>query len=65
MDRTWPKETLTDELYLKAKRMGYPDKVIKRFSGCEIENPRFPVYKMVDTCAAEFAAQTPLFLRLL
>ena len=61
MEETLAQGSLTDELYLKAKRMGYPDKVIKRFSGCEIKNPRFPVYKMVDTCAAEFAAQTPYF----
>ena len=61
MDQELAKGELTDELYLKAKRMGYLDKVIKRISGCEIAHPRFPVYKMVDTCAAEFAAETPYF----
>ena len=30
-------------------------------SGQTIENPLTPVYKMVDTCAAEFAAETPYF----
>ena len=61
MEQELAKGELTDEMYLKAKRMGYLDKVIKRISGCEIAHPRFPVYKMVDTCAAEFAAETPYF----
>ena len=61
MEKELAKGELSDELYLKAKRMGYLDKVIKRISGCEIARPRFPVYKMVDTCAAEFAAETPYF----
>ena len=61
MEQELAKGELTDELYLKAKRMGYLDKVIKRISGCEIAHPRFPVYKMVDTCAAEYAAETPYF----
>ena len=61
MEKELAKGELSDELYLKAKRMGYLDKVIKRISGCEIAHPRFPVYKMVDTCAAEFAAETPYF----
>ena len=61
MEQELAKGELTDGLYLKAKRMGYLDKVIKRISGCEIAHPRFPVYKMVDTCAAEFAAETPYF----
>ncbi len=61
MEQELAKGELTDELSLKAKRMGYLDKVIKRISGCEIAHPRFPVYKMVDTCAAEFAAETPYF----
>ncbi len=52
---------LSDELYLRAKKFGYPDKVIRDISGCEIAHPRYASYKMVDTCAAEFAAQTPYF----
>ena len=51
---------LTDELYKRAKKLGYPDKVIKQFSG-DIPSPIKAVYKMVDTCAAEFSAQTPYF----
>ena len=46
---------------MKAKFMGYPDKVIKRISGCEISKPAHASFKMVDTCAAEFEAQTPYF----
>ena len=61
MDRELAKGNLTKELYHKAKTMGYLDKTIKAMSGCEIESPETPVYKMVDTCAAEFRAETPYF----
>ncbi len=54
-------EPLTDELYLQAKKYGYLDSTIEKFSGQKIKNPRFASFKMVDTCAAEFAAQTPYF----
>lgn len=60
-ERELKKGELTEELYKRAKNLGYLDKTIKEMSGCEIENPLVPVYKMVDTCAAEFAAETPYF----
>ena len=54
-------EPLTETLYARAKRLGYPDKAIKRLS-CAKELPPFDFsYKMVDTCGAEFAAMTPYF----
>ena len=54
-------QPLTEELYLKAKKSGFPDSFIKRLTGAE-ELPEFHYsYKMVDTCAAEFDAQTPYF----
>ena len=49
------------DLYLKAKKMGFPDKVIERLSGEKVPMHRDPVYKMVDTCAGEFEAQRPYF----
>ncbi len=49
------------ETYDLAKKMGFPDKVIERLTGKPIKNHRRAVYKMVDTCAAEFAAMTPYF----
>lgn len=49
------------EKYLAAKRMGFPDKVIAALSGQPVQQPARTVYKMVDTCAAEFAAETPYF----
>ena len=52
---------LTDALYTRAKKLGFLDKTITELSGQEIKNPLTPVYKMVDTCAAEFEAQTPYF----
>mgnify|MGYP002541374799 FL=1 len=54
-------ETLTHELYVEAKNTGFLDSVITRLSGQKIETPLVAAYKMVDTCAAEFAAQTPYF----
>ncbi|MDR0946752.1 MAG: carbamoyl-phosphate synthase large subunit [Ruminococcus sp.] len=61
LEKSLAADELTDELYLKAKKLGYTDDVIKRISGKEIKNPRRAVYKMVDTCAGEFDAQTPYF----
>ncbi len=54
-------EPLTDELYKEAKEIGFLDRTIEKYSDQTIENPLVPVYKMVDTCAAEFNAETPYF----
>ncbi|MDE7079029.1 MAG: carbamoyl-phosphate synthase large subunit [Clostridia bacterium] len=61
MQNALKNEKLTDELYLKAKKMGFLDSTIEEFSGQKIKNVRYASYKMVDTCAAEFAAMTPYF----
>ncbi|MDR0396278.1 MAG: carbamoyl-phosphate synthase large subunit [Oscillospiraceae bacterium] len=50
-----------DQCYLEAKALGYPDAAIRKLTGQSIKSPRLPVYKMVDTCAAEFEARTPYF----
>ncbi|MFC1998920.1 carbamoyl-phosphate synthase large subunit [Chloroflexota bacterium] len=60
---------LTPELMLKAKRLGFSDVQIATLAGSLPEQVRTlrkqwnikPVYKTVDTCAAEFAAETPYF----
>ena len=55
------KTGLADGDYLRLKKLGYPDAAITRLSG-EENLPGLPFrYKMVDTCGAEFAAQTPYF----
>ena len=54
-------DELTEELYLRAKKDGYLDSTIERISGKKVEHHRKGVYKMVDTCAAEYKAQTPYF----
>ena len=54
-------DELTEELYLRAKKYGYLDSTIERISGKKVEHHRKGVYKMVDTCAAEYKAQTPYF----
>ncbi len=47
--------------YAAFKKMGYPDAAIMRISGAK-EVPGWKMsYKMVDTCGAEFAAETPYF----
>ena len=60
---------LTVELLREAKRLQFPDPVIARLTGrteVQIRQMRYDngivaVYKMVDTCAAEFAAATPYY----
>ncbi len=52
---------LTSELYKKGKKLGYTDKALARISGEQIKEPLDLSYKMVDTCAAEFKAETPYF----
>ena len=60
-ERELAKGQLTEELYTQGKKLGYPDKTIARLSGCEVNFQRKPTFKMVDTCAGEFAAHTPYF----
>ncbi len=63
------KKELTTELLAEAKRIEFPDNVISRITGIpqeEIKKQRYDngiraAYKMVDTCAAEFAAETPYY----
>ena len=52
---------LTRAQYLEGKRIGYTDKALERFSGEKLPALRRAVFKMVDTCAAEFSAKTPYF----
>ena len=60
---------LTNELLAEAKRIEFPDNVISRLTGipqAEIKRQRYDnniraAYKMVDTCAAEFKAETPYY----
>ena len=52
---------LTEEQYLRGKRLGYTDEALERLSGGKLPAHRDAVYKMVDTCGAEFDAETPYF----
>ncbi|MEP2937291.1 MAG: carbamoyl-phosphate synthase large subunit [Gilvibacter sp.] len=62
-------DTLDRELLLEAKQKGYGDRQIAHMLGClesQVYNKREEldvrrVYKLVDTCAAEFQAQTPYY----
>ena len=69
MEQSLQSQALTPELLKEAKRMEFPDAVIGRLTGRperEIHDMRHAngivaAYKMVDTCAAEFAAETPYY----
>ncbi|MCR4719491.1 MAG: carbamoyl-phosphate synthase large subunit, partial [Firmicutes bacterium] len=52
---------LNPENYKTAKRLGYTDKGISEITKTEIPYKFDFSYKMVDTCGAEFAAETPYF----
>lgn len=53
--------TLTEQKYKLAKQYGYLDSTIERISGQKCPMHQHAVYKMVDTCAGEFKAETPYF----
>ncbi len=62
-------ETLPKDLLLEAKQKGYGDRQIAHMLGC-LESQVYKkrkelninrVYKLVDTCAAEFNAETPYY----
>jgi carbamoyl-phosphate synthase large subunit len=69
MERKLLSEPLTPELLWDAKRLGFSDEQVGTLADRLPEQVRQarhqwqirPVYKMVDTCAAEFDAQTPYF----
>ena len=69
MEQALKTQPLTEELLLEAKRMEFPDYVIANLCGrteADIKALRqgykiTAAYKMVDTCAAEFAAETPYY----
>jgi carbamoyl-phosphate synthase large subunit len=54
---------LDAELYREAKDAGYPDAAIETMLGAKIPSGMrlYSSYKMVDTCAGEFSAETPYF----
>ena len=62
-EKALEKEGLTAERYALGKKMGYPDAALLRLSGAsDLPAPAAQaVYKMVDTCGAEFDAETPYF----
>lgn len=52
---------LNQEIYLKAKKMGFLDSTIEKLTEKKIKTKKEASFKMVDTCAAEFLAKTPYF----
>ena len=69
MEERLRREELAPELLREAKRLEFPDQVIARLTGkteeeikaMRRENGITASFKMVDTCAAEFAAATPYY----
>ncbi|MBE6828540.1 MAG: carbamoyl-phosphate synthase large subunit [Ruminococcaceae bacterium] len=54
-------KAISEEQYISAKKFGYTDTALERITGGKIPYSLEFTYKMVDTCAAEFDAQTPYF----
>ncbi len=69
MEQRLKTEELTVDLLKEAKRIEFPDNVISQLTDideADIKKMRYDngivaAYKMVDTCAAEFAAETPYY----
>ena len=69
MEQALKEQELTCELLTEAKRLEFPDTVIGKLTGKKTEEIHTlrqqwgitASYKMVDTCAAEFAATTPYY----
>ncbi|MCY1714259.1 carbamoyl-phosphate synthase large subunit [Caproiciproducens galactitolivorans] len=69
VEKAFAVQPIDRNLLLKAKDFGFLDKTISKLSGKTEEEIRaleeewniHPVYKMVDTCAAEFDAETPYY----
>jgi len=69
VEKAFTAQPIDRDLLLKAKDFGFMDKTISELSGKTVEEIRamenewdiHPVYKMVDTCAAEFDAETPYY----
>ena len=69
MEQTLKRGKLTPDVLAEAKRMEFPDSVIAGYTGMReeevrqmrLENGIIAAFKMVDTCAAEFEAETPYY----
>lgn len=69
IENTLKENTLTGELLVLAKKNGFLDKTISEFTNADMDEVKSmrndlnlrPVYKMVDTCAAEFESNTPYY----
>jgi carbamoyl-phosphate synthase large subunit len=66
---TFSVDTITKDLLLEAKQKGFADRQIAHMLGC-LESVVYKkrksmninrIYKLVDTCAAEFTAKTPYY----
>ncbi|MDF1494968.1 carbamoyl-phosphate synthase large subunit [Caproiciproducens sp. CPB-2] len=69
VEKAFATRPIDKALLLKAKDFGFLDKTLSQLSGKTVEEIRamedewdiHPIYKMVDTCAAEFDAETPYY----
>ena len=61
LEKWLAEDELTEEKYNIAKRFGYLDSTIERISGKKFTFRKRAIFKMVDTCAGEFKAETPYF----
>ncbi|WP_099158018.1 carbamoyl-phosphate synthase large subunit [Virgibacillus ndiopensis] len=69
LEKTLKENKFLQEVLEEAKKLGFSDAHIARAWGASVDevydlrmkNATYPVYKMVDTCAAEFESETPYF----
>lgn len=61
MEKLLRQGSVTEETYREAKRLGFLDSTVERLSGQPVTYPFEAAFKMVDTCAAEFDAETPYY----
>lgn len=60
-EKTIENKAISKDEYIKGKQLGYTDEALERISGGSLAFHKDCVYKMVDTCAGEFQAETPYF----
>ena len=61
VENTLAKGNISEDTYKTAKRYGFLNSTIERISGEKVNYSAPASFKMVDTCAGEFKAETPYF----
>ena len=60
LEKELQNKVMGDELYLRAKKMGYPDDLISELNGVTIKRSAYPSYRTINTCGAQ-SIENPYF----